>query len=61
MMNVLMKPTTVMKMQPAQTQLAPMNVNAIQVTQTPEMPETGSVMVSLVVVCVGTVSLSNSL
>ncbi len=51
MMNVLMKLTSVMKMQPAQTQMVPMNVNAIQVTQTPEMPETGNVMVSLVVVC----------
>ena len=51
MTNVLMKLTSVMKMQLAQTQMAPMNVNAIQVTQTPEMPETGSVMVSLVVLC----------
>ena len=50
MTNVLMKLTTVMKMQPAQTQMAPMNVNAIQVTQTPGMPEMGNVMVSLVVV-----------
>ena len=50
MTNVLMEPTTVMKMQPAQTQMAPMNVNAIQVTQTPEMPETGNVSVSIVVV-----------
>ena len=51
MMNVRMKLMTVMKMQPAQTQMAPMNVNAIQVTQTLEMPETGSAMVSLVVLC----------
>ena len=51
MTNVLMKLTTVMKMQPAQTQMAPMNVNAIQVTQTPEMPEMGNVMVSLMEGC----------
>ncbi len=51
MMNVLMKLTSVMKMQPAQIQMGPMNVNAIQVTQTPEMPEMGSVMVSLIEAC----------
>ncbi len=46
-----MEPMSVMTMLPAPTQMAHTTVSAIQVTQTPEMPEKGNVMVSLTEVC----------